>query len=466
MHDSRLIDTHAHLALSQFSTDADDVLARAWGAGLESVVVIGSGEGVAGNHGALDFIKRDDRLFAAVGVHPQDADAFDHAWMDDVQNLLQNNRVVAVGEIGLDYHYKTPFRDIQIRCLQSMLHLAYESNKPIIIHDRDAHDDVWNVIESEGVPKSGGVFHCFSGDTVFANKIIDAGFYISIPGVITFKNAEVLKDVVESVPIEKMVLETDSPYLAPVPHRGKRNEPSFVRRTAEAIAAIKGMSIDDVARITTLNAKRLFGLLDEKDVDPEIAYVIRNSLYLNITNDCNLACRFCPKFKDKNFEVKGHYLKLSSEPSVNEIIIAAGDVSKYDEVVFCGYGEPTKRLNIVKGVAARLKKLGVKKVRLNTDGLANLLYGRNILPELQGLIDSISISMNAADADFYAKICPSKFGKKAYDAMCDFAAKAKNYIPEVVVSVVTVPSLDVDACRAKAHEIGVPIRVREYMKVG
>jgi TatD DNase family protein len=458
-----LIDTHAHLSFPDFDADRAEVLARAWAAGLEAIVCVGAGAGLLGNLRAIELARTDERLFAIVGIHPHDAGKMADDWLDRIEAMARDPKVVAVGEIGLDYHYDHAAPDVQRERFRELLVLCDRVEKPVVIHDREAHEDVWAIVEEIGMPKRGGVFHCFSGDVRFAERVVRGGFFLSIPGVVTFKKAADLHEVVSEMPLERMVLETDCPYLAPDPHRGKRNEPAFVAGVAEKIAKLKGLAAEDVARVTALNARRLF-TLPGAELEPHIAYRIRNSLYLNITNRCNLACRFCPKHTD--FEVKGYCLKLEREPSVEEIFLAMGQPEKYDEVVFCGYGEPTIRLEVVKEIARRMKARGVKRVRLNTDGLANLVYGRNVLPELAGIVDAISVSLNAPDAVTYAQHCPSKHREAAYDAVCAFVVEAKKLIPEVVASVVALPGMDLEACRGKAAELGVPLRVREYMNVG
>jgi TatD DNase family protein len=191
--------------------------------------------------------------------------------------------------------------------------------------------------------------------------------------------------------------------------------------------------------------------------------MIRNSLYLNITNRCSNRCTFCPKFDD--FIVKGHELKLSHEPDFAEVMAAIDTKSDFSEVVFCGYGEPLVRLDLVKEVAAELKRRGLK-VRINTDGQANLVHGRNILPELAGLVDVISVSLNAADPETYQRLCNTPFGADGFHGVCEFLREAGQHIPKVVASAVTVPGLDVDRVRALAEELGVEFREREYAEVG
>jgi len=187
--------------------------------------------------------------------------------------------------------------------------VAEELGKPVVVHSREAKDDTVAILREMRSDYPGGVMHCFSGDYEMARACLDLGLYLSISGVVTFRNAGDLREVVEKVPVERMVIETDCPYLTPAPHRGKRNEPAFVALVAKKIAEIKKLALEDVERITTQNARRLFGM--DPGVTPSITYRIRNSLYINLTNRCTLACTFCPKFAD--FMVKGYFLKIGAK---------------------------------------------------------------------------------------------------------------------------------------------------------
>lgn len=460
---SGLIDTHCHIGFPDYDADRAEVLQRAWDAGVAAIVMIGAGQGVEGNQKTLDLTALDERLFATLGIHPHDATQLTPEVLAQFEQMAKHERVVAIGEIGLDYHYDHAPRNVQQEAFRRQLELAQHVGLPVTIHSRDADADTFAILREfwEDIP--GGVMHCFGGTVEQARATFDMGFLISIPGIVTFKNSSLLQAVVRDCPVERMLIETDAPYLAPVPHRGKRNEPAYVADVAKTIAQIKGLTYEDVARITTLNAKRLFRL-PGAEMAPQIAYAIRDSLYLNITNKCTLACKFCPKFKD--WEVKGYYLRLPKEPDLQDVLRAMGDTSPYKEVVFCGYGEPTKRLELLKAIATELKNRGIA-VRLNTDGLGNLTHNRNILPELQGLIDTVSVSLNAADAKMYVKWCPNKYGEAAYDEVKKFIKEAKNYIPEIIASVVTVPELDVEECRKIVEEeLGASFRARPYNEVG
>jgi TatD DNase family protein len=196
----------------------------------------------------------------------------------------------------------------------------------------------------------------------------------------------------------------------------------------------------------------------------KIVYPIRNSLYLNITNRCSNHCTFCAK--NASYIVKGHDLQLAREPSAEELIRAVGNPQRYQEIVFCGFGEPLLRLDTVKAVAAELKKKGAR-VRIDTDGQANLVYGRNILPELKGLVDAISVSLNAENAEKYQRLCRSPFGEEGFRGLLDFIREAKKFIPEVVATIVEMPGVDVEACRRLAEdELGVKFKRRVYDEVG
>jgi TatD DNase family protein len=239
-----------------------------------------------------------------------------------------------------------------------------------------------------------------------------------------------------------------------------------VALVAKKIAEIKNLDVEDVERITTLNARRLFGL--ETGITPSITYRIRNSLYVNLTNRCTLACTFCPKFVD--FMVKGYFLKIGAGgPSPRDVLAEidqAAAVMRPDEVVFCGYGEPTLRIEELKEIARGLKARG-HRVRLNTDGLANRVHGRDVTPELAGLLDAVSVSLNAQDAETYAKYCPSRYKQAAWPAVKAFILAARAHVPEVQATVVGLPDVDVEACRRIAEEeLGVLFRLRPLDEVG
>ncbi len=456
-----LIDTHAHLDNGRFAADRPQVIDAAKTAGVNHILTIGCD--LASSKTSVEIATTYDEVYAAVGIHPHAAREASDEVMAELKALALQDKVVAIGEMGLDYYRDHCPHDIQETAFRRQIALAIELDLPIIVHDRDAHQDVLRILQEEQAQQVGGVLHCFSGDLAMAKACIELGFYISFPGPLTYPANQALRDVAEAISTDHLLLETDCPYLAPQSRRGKRNEPAFVRETAEELARIKGLSLEDIARTTSLNAFRLFGI-GAPDQRSRIAYPIRDALYLNITNRCSNKCIFCAKFKD--FTVKGHALELEREPTAEEVIQAIGRPQDYREVVFCGYGEPLLRLDLIKEVAAWLHEQDIK-VRINTDGQGNLFHQRNILPELAGLIDAVSVSLNAADAANYQRICQSDFGEEGYQAVKEFIQEAKKYIPSVTASVVTLPGIDVEACRKLVEEdLGVQFLVRMYNEVG
>jgi TatD DNase family protein len=458
------VDTHAHIDFSSYQPEEiEGVVNRALEAGVEHILHIGSGEGLESMERAHQVLDRFENVYGAIGIHPHDAKLVNDAVIDRARQLARHPKVLAIGEIGLDFHYDHSPREEQVVALRKFIRLAKELKKPIVFHDRDSHEELLQIIKEENAREVGGVFHCFSGDYEFGKKVLAENFLVSFTGIVTFKKADQTQDAARRLPLEKMLIETDAPFLTPEPFRGKRNEPAFVPYVAAKIAELKELSVEDVARVTTLNAHRLFKFGEQRPA-ASIAYRIRNNLYLNITNHCTLACVFCPKFVD--WEVKGHYLRIPKEPSYEEVVTAMGDFSQVEEVVFCGYGEPTQRLDLLKKIAAYVHSKG-KKVRLDTDGLANLVHGRNIAPELAGLVDKVNVSLNAPNAQVYAKICPNRFGETAYDEVKKFITAAKQAIPWVQASVVGMPGVDIAESRKVAEEeLGVKFRHREYNNVG
>ncbi|MCM0081494.1 YchF/TatD family DNA exonuclease [Geomonas sp. Red32] len=456
-----LIDSHAHIYGDEFAQDLPDVLQRAKDAGITTMMVIGAD--MESSVQALELANAHDNMYCAVGIHPHDAEGVTEEDYQKIRAMaLANPKVVAIGEVGLDFYRDRSPRHLQEEVFRRFIRMARELKLPLVIHDRDAHDRIMAILKEEKAEEIGGVLHCFSGDLEMAQECIAMNFVISIPGTVTYPSNESLREVVRGVKIEHLLVETDCPYLTPVPHRGKRNEPAFVRLTAEKVAELKGLSLEDVARITALNTRKVFGI-EAAAEESTIAYMIRDSLYLNITNRCSNRCTFCPKFDD--FIVKGHELKLAHEPNFAEVMEAIAGHGNFKEVVFCGYGEPLVRLDLVKEVARELKNRGFA-VRINTDGQANLVHGRNILPELAGIVDVLSVSLNAADAATYQNLCNTPFGEAGFRGICDFLKEATRYIPKVVASAVTVPDLDVEKVRELALSLGAEFREREYEEVG
>ena len=254
-----LVDTHCHLDPQYFPAGADDVLARARAAGVGGFVVIGVGTDLEPARAAVALAKRiPERAGAAVGVHPHDAITLDDAAYDELAKLAAEPEVVAVGEIGLDYHYDHSPRDVQRATFARLVGLARALKKTIVIHTRNAPADTLAILESEGARDVGGVIHCFSEDRPFAEKALDLGFDVSFSGIVTFKSSLAVQEVARWAPLDRILVETDSPYLAPVPMRGKPCEPAYVVHTARRVAELRGIAFEALAEATTANAQRAF----------------------------------------------------------------------------------------------------------------------------------------------------------------------------------------------------------------
>lgn len=256
MKENMIFETHAHYDDEAFDSDRDTLLNTFLENGIEYVVNIGSS--IKTSEDTLALTKAYPFIYGAIGVHPSDSGELNEENFGWLKEAVKNPKVVAIGEIGLDYYWDTPEREIQRKWFERQMELAKELNLPSVIHSRDAAADTLDMIKSAGLYKSGGVIHCFSYEKEMARIYVDMGFYLGIGGVITFKNGRKLKEVVEYIPIEYLVLETDSPYLSPEPNRGKRNTSLNIPYIAQNIALIKGMDYEEVIRITNENARRLY----------------------------------------------------------------------------------------------------------------------------------------------------------------------------------------------------------------
>lgn len=254
-----LIDSHCHLDSTAFD-DADEVLARARSAGVSAFVVIGVAKTLDAARFAIRLAERHADVRAVVGVHPHDAAALSDAMLAELEDLARSPSVAAVGEMGLDYHYMSSPTEAQKEAFRRQIALARAARKPIVVHTRSAPADTIAILAEEGAREVGGVIHCFSEDRPFAEKALDLGFDLSFSGIVTFKSAASVHEVAAFAPADRILIETDSPYLAPVPLRGKTCEPAFLIHTAKRVAALRGVPLEEIARVTAENTRRLFGL--------------------------------------------------------------------------------------------------------------------------------------------------------------------------------------------------------------
>ena len=450
-----LIDTHAHLFLPNFENDIDEIINRAHQNGIDYIIVPATD--IKTSHQVLELCDKYDFIFGAVGVHPHDTKDWNPSLLTEIKELSRHKKIVAIGEIGLDYYYDFSPKEKQIEAFKSQIDLAVKLNLPVIIHNRDSDEDMLKIIKEYCGSGLKAQFHCYSSPLEYANEYIRMGHFVSFTGNITFKKADELRDTLSKISLEHVMIETDSPFMTPVPHRGKRNEPAYVKLVAEKVAEVHNLSIEDIARFTSYNVFRMFGIGSKPGTS--FTYKIRNSLYINVTNRCNADCVFCER---KGEAVRsGYNLNMSKEmePPAEVYVKEIGDPKKYDEIVFCGYGEPTIRWDVVKQVAAYVKGNG-GKTRLNTNGHGNYINHRDITPEMKGKIDIASVSLNTSDPEEYARIF--RVDKKLFDEAIKFIQNSKKYTDKVIVSVVDYDNVRQDEVKKLTNEIGVELRVREY----
>lgn len=255
-----VVDSHCHLADPRLRDEADSIIARARAAGISTIISIGAIGSIETDRLTVELAEHNRNVYAAVGVHPHDAAAFSEARIAELGELAVSPKVVAIGESGLDFHYMHSAQRAQEDSLRRHLALAADLSKPIVIHCRDAEERLAAIVQENGMPPRGGVIHCFSGNAVSARRFLALGFYLSFSGILTFRNAAQVREAAQLVPLDRAMIETDAPYLAPEPYRGRRNEPAYAVRTLEALARLRGMDIEVVAKAASENARRLFDI--------------------------------------------------------------------------------------------------------------------------------------------------------------------------------------------------------------
>lgn len=450
------IDSHAHLFSKVFKDDLEDVLARARENKIEKIIVPATDIETA--HMVVKLCDTHDMIYGCAGVHPHDSAKVAPGYLDELRNLASHPKIVAIGEIGLDYYYDFSPREQQIEVFRAQLDLAVELNLPVVIHNRDSTDDMMEIIRSYCGKGLRAQFHCFNAGIEEARELIRMNHFISFVGNITFKKADELRNTAAAASLEHVLLETDSPYMTPVPFRGKRNEPMHTVKVAETLAELHHLSPEDIGRITTYNVFRLFGIGQKPGVS--FTYKIGKALYINVTTRCNADCTFCKRNTDPVISGYNLGMKKSEEPGTEVYINEIGNPSLYSEIVFCGYGEPTIRWDEIKIIAEYVKKNG-GKTRINTNGHGSYINKRNIAPEMAGLIDSVSISLNSYDPEEYARIM--KVNPSMFNEMLSFAKEVKNFVPEVAVTVVSSNEDNVENARKFAESLdGITFRVREF----
>lgn len=419
-----MIDSHCHVNSRHFDDDREIAIARAVSDGVLAFMNIGFDR--ESLRETMELVEDYPFVFAAAGVHPHDAESLDEELEGEVLRALDHPRVVAVGEIGLDFYRNLSPREAQENVFRRMIAIARERNKPIVIHCRDAFDEVLATLAAEGSSYR-GIFHAFSGSPDDAQRIFDLGFHVGIGGVVTYRNAR-LSETVAALPIEKIVLETDSPYLTPHPWRGKRNEPSFVQHVARAVARIKKMPLDEVSRVTNQNYFDAMGI--GPDALPRPVYTIDGSAYIQAA------------------------LAETAD-------LAALTVEIADEAVLGGVADPLDRLDHALALAAAAKERGME-VRVNALGLANHAAGRDITPELAAQVDEIVVVFYGTTLDSHNRLAYPALSAEEWESVRDFIRCSAAAGIATVCEFVATPGFDPEPCRVFARDLGAQYDIRMY----
>jgi len=458
-----LVDSHCHLQDEAFRDDLDAVLDRARSGGVGLMVSVGSD--LETSQAAVALAEQHPEIYAAVGISPHDADTCTGDWLDQLRSLAtSSDRVVAVGETGLDFFREGVSHELQEEAFIQQIKLAWELDLAVVVHCRQADEKVLQILqEHAGSGQLRIIMHCFSGDEYLARGVLAMGYYLSFAGNLTYPKSRPTRRAAELVPDDRMLIETDAPYLPVQSARGQRCEPAMIEETAEKLAATRKLSRRDIERITERNFRIAFGLpLSRKDV---FFYPMREKLYVNLTNRCPNKCGFCPRGSDR-YVISGHDLLLNREASADEYIEALNSFEGFEELVFCGLGEPTVRMAELVAVAAAARKKGYGRILLETNGLGSLINARKIAPDLAGLVDEVWVSINAPDARVYSRLCKSAFGDKSYGAVLEFARDCKAAGMKVVLTAVNVPGVDIQGCLKAAKRLGMEFRSLKYQKLG
>ena len=450
------VDTHAHIFYPNFDGELDEVIQRAKDSGVDYIIVPATDIETCSK--VINLTEKYDMIYGAVGIHPHDTKEWDQNLIPKIEELAKHKKIVAIGEIGLDYYYDFSPIEKQIEAFMAQIDLALKLDLPIVVHNRDASEDILKIIKQYAGTGLRAQFHCFNGTLDEARELIRLHHFISFTGNITFTKADSLREIVSKITPEHLLLETDSPFMTPVPHRGKRNEPAYVKLVAEKIAEIRHVGVEDIARVTSYNTFRMYGIGSKPNTS--FTYQIGKNLYINVTNRCNADCVFC----DRKGEavVSGYNLKLDKkdEPDAEVYIKEIGDPKLYDEIVFCGFGEPTVRWDVVQKIAKFVKRNG-GRTRLDTNGHGSFINKRNIAPELSSLIDVVSISLNASDPRKYAELM--RVEPRMFNEVIIFAKEAKNYVEKVVMTAVLLENIEIEKMRQIVEQkIGAEFRGREY----
>ena len=446
-------DTHCHLCDPAFAEDLDAVLSRARNAGVFQILV----PGTDAEDSALAAGLADGRgIYAAAGIHPSEVAGAGPSELDRIGRILLEPGVIAVGESGLDLHWKDgPPLETQVVLLEKHVSMADALGLTLVLHSRDAEVELLDVIG--GSRTSPTVLHSYTGPAETALRATGMGFYIGLSGPLTYPANDSLRNLAARMPRDRVLVETDGPYLAPQAQRGRRNEPAFVEHTVATLASVWGTDIESAAGQLLSNSLEAFGLAPHRRTD--LVYAMYGRIYMNITGLCDNSCSFC--IRERTDGLAGYHLSHidGGEPDGGRLrsIVSMLRTEWSDELVFCGYGEPTMRPILLRELARSAGAKGFS-VRLNTNGLC---LGRLTQAETLAMLepfDTVSVSLNAHSSGTYIDICrPSASG--AWELLLEFIRLAKT-VCRVRTTAVAHPGIDIPSVSALAEELGVPFRTR------
>jgi TatD DNase family protein len=425
-----MIDSHTHLDHPLFRDDIDNVVTRAVEEGVRAIVNIGydpdSARATAGLVDKYPFV------YGVVGTHPHNAADHTLDYELELKVLLDRPRIIGVGEIGLDYYYDHSPRDVQRKVFRRMLWMARLKDKPVVIHCRDAEHDVLDILASERM-KFRGIFHAFNHGPADATRATELGLHLGIGGMATFKKSR-LADILHAIPLDRVVLETDSPYLAPAPWRGRRNEPAMVARVVDTLARIHGVPPEDVVRQTTQNFA-LAMRLEQKTLPPPV-YKIGNRVYIHTT----------PGMSPETLA------GLAAGVTASETV---------EEALICGYHEPLEHMGQVTAVAEKMHSEGVR-VRVMTGNRGRAAIGTGVVESLTGVADALTVRMYGATPAQHENAVMTGLGDAAFKSLAEFVADAVKAGIETECLFVAVSKTKVEPCTELAARLGAGCTVRKY----
>lgn len=435
-----MIDSHVHLDHPLFKDDFEEVVARAIEDGVSAIVNIGFDP--ESTRATAEFVEKYPFFFGVLGTHPHDAAGHTLDYEVELKTLLDQPRMIGVGEIGLDYHYDHSPRDVQRKVFRRMLWLARLKDKPVVIHCRDAEPDVLEVLASERM-RFRGIFHAFNHDASVARRVTELGFHLGIGGVATFKKAKLL-DILHAIPLDRIVLETDGPYLAPHPFRGKRNEPALIGFVVDALARIHGVPADEIARQTTENF--LLAMRIEKKSLPAPVYKIGNRVYIHTIPEADPVA-----LADRAADTAG---KMFGDAG-------PGETRAVEEAVICGFYEPLEYIDQVMAVSARLRSMGAR-VRVITGRRGHAAVGRDAVSSLVGIVDALTVRMYGPTAAQHERTAMTGLGDAAFASLVDFVKGATASGIDTDCLFIAVSKMRLEPCRELAENLGAGCEVRKF----